>query len=896
VTDALDRLTAALADRYLIERELGQGGMATVYLAEDLKHHRKVALKVLRPEIAVTVGAGRFAREIEVAARLQHPNILPLLDSGEAEGFLYYVMPYVEGESLRDRLARGGELPVQDAVRILMEVADALSEAHAHGVVHRDIKPDNVLLRGRHALVADFGVAKAVTEATGHQMLTSTGVALGTPTYMAPEQATADPHQDHRVDIYALGVLGYELLTGRAPFSATTAQEMLAAHVTAVPDPVEKYRAAVSPALAAVVMKCLAKKPADRWQTADEVLQRLEPLATPSGGITPTQTQPTTALGRLPRWAKWAVGGAAITVIGLLLVLLVMARPLNIVASEIAPITSEPGVEFEPAISPDGNEVAYVAGPIGLPRLFVRGTTDVAGGAAVRLGDSALGSEWLPTWSADGQSVRFMACAGRLVIWTGACTWKQTPKFGGAVQPAVLPPRARVSWSQSAWSPDGKRVGFVVRDTLFVASTLDTTLRLVSAHLANYWNVHSLVWSPDGKLLAYVSGNPPWLTSGNVEASSIWIVDAGGGRPARVTTGEHLNVSPAWLDERHLLFVSNREGPRAVYVVEVGPHGGRGEPRPVPGVVDPHSISYSIRARKLAFAKFELRQNIWAYPLGGSAPISIRDGRPVTSGNQVIETSDVSPDGRWLAFDSNRRGNMDLYRMPIGGGDAVPLTTMPGDEFGPRWSPDGREIAFYAVEPDFPAGGVHVMVVPAEGGAPLALTNGPSSNATPAWLPDGLRIAFWSNRTGQMTLYASSRDSAGGAWHAAEPLTDFVCPYPDRSPDGSGLLCDAGRDLVFLSPQGRAIGRRNIVPTTGLISFGSPRYSRDGQLIYIVGVHKDGRQGVWAIPAAGGMPRLVIGFDDPALVAPGMMSVGRDQLYLTVSQYESDIWVAKLRY
>ncbi len=185
---------------------------------------------------------------------------------------------------MRDRLAREGELPIPDAVRILVEVADALSHAHAHGVVHRDIKPDNVLLSGRHALVADFGVAKAVTEATGRQLLTSAGVALGTPLYMAPEQATADPHQDHRVDIYALGVLGYELLTGRAPFAATTVPEMLAAHVTAVPEPLERYRPTVSPALAQIIMKCLAKKPADRWQTADELLTQLEPLATPSGG------------------------------------------------------------------------------------------------------------------------------------------------------------------------------------------------------------------------------------------------------------------------------------------------------------------------------------------------------------------------------------------------------------------------------------------------------------------------------------------------------------------------------------------------------------------------------------------------------------------------------------
>ena len=207
MTDQLDRLKIALADRYRIEREIGRGGMATVYLAEDLKHHRQVAIKVLRPDLAATLGPERFLREIEVAAQLQHPHILPLHDSGEADGFLYYVMPFVEGQSLRDKLAKEGELPIGDAVRILRDVVDALTEAHAHGVVHRDIKPENILLRGRHALVTDFGVAKAVSEATGREKLTTAGVALGTPAYMAPEQAAADPHLDQRVDIYAVGAM-----------------------------------------------------------------------------------------------------------------------------------------------------------------------------------------------------------------------------------------------------------------------------------------------------------------------------------------------------------------------------------------------------------------------------------------------------------------------------------------------------------------------------------------------------------------------------------------------------------------------------------------------------------------------------------------------------------------
>jgi serine/threonine protein kinase/tetratricopeptide (TPR) repeat protein len=308
VTDAVARLAAALADRYRIERELGAGGMATVYLAQDLKHDRKVAIKVLRQELAASLGADRFLREVHIAAQLQHPHILTLIDSGVADGFLYYVMPYVEGETLRAKLARDGEFPVADAVRILREVADALAYAHAHGLVHRDVKPENIMLSGRHALVMDFGVAKAVSEATGRQSLTTVGVALGTPTYMAPEQATADPHVDHRADLYALGVIAYELLTGRPPFTGNTPQQVIAAHVTQAPDPVTRHRAAVPAPLAELVMRCLEKKPADRPQSAQLLLDRFEELATPSGGMTPTGTAPHRAVRR-SRTSMYVISG-----------------------------------------------------------------------------------------------------------------------------------------------------------------------------------------------------------------------------------------------------------------------------------------------------------------------------------------------------------------------------------------------------------------------------------------------------------------------------------------------------------------------------------------------------------------------------------------------------------
>ena len=285
MSELQDRLTSALGDRYEFERELGAGGMATVYLACDVRNQRHVAIKVFRPDLAHVLGGERFLCEIEMVAQIEHPHLLTLIDSGEADGILYYVMPYVRGESLRDRLTREGKLPVGDAVRMLRDVADGLAEAHRHGLVHRDIKPENVMISGNHAVVMDFGVAKAVSTATGRHQMTTVGVALGTPSYMSPEQATADPNIDHRSDIYALGAMGYELLAGRPPFVRTTSQEILAAHLTAVPDAVTEHRPETPPALDAILSKCLEKLPDDRWQQMDDVLRQLEVITTPSGGV-----------------------------------------------------------------------------------------------------------------------------------------------------------------------------------------------------------------------------------------------------------------------------------------------------------------------------------------------------------------------------------------------------------------------------------------------------------------------------------------------------------------------------------------------------------------------------------------------------------------------------------
>ncbi len=291
MADLRDRLQSALGPAYRVESELGGGGMSRVFLAEEVRLGRRVVVKVLPPELAAGVSAERFEREIQLAAKLQHPHIVPVLTAGAKGDLLYYVMPHIAGESLRARIAHARALPVGEAVRILRDVCDALAYAHGHGVVHRDIKPDNVLLSGKHALVTDFGVAKAVASSSGGSgTLTSLGMALGTPAYMAPEQAAGDPNVDQRADLYAVGALGYELLAGRTPFGGLSPQGMLAAQVTATPDPVTQHRDSVPPALAALIMRCLAKHPADRPQSADDVLGQLEAMATPTGATLSEQS------------------------------------------------------------------------------------------------------------------------------------------------------------------------------------------------------------------------------------------------------------------------------------------------------------------------------------------------------------------------------------------------------------------------------------------------------------------------------------------------------------------------------------------------------------------------------------------------------------------------------
>jgi tetratricopeptide (TPR) repeat protein len=316
MTDALDRLKSALADRYTVERELGSGGMATVYLAQDLKHERQVAVKVLRPELAAALGPERFHQEIKIAANLTHPHILPLHDSGDADGFLYYVMPYVEGESLRDRLDREKQLAIDDALQVAREVADALSYAHSHGVIHRDIKPENILFESGHAVVADFGIARAV-DVAGGERLTETGIAIGTPTYMSPEQAAGEKGLDGRSDLYSLGCVLHEMLAGQPPFTGPTIESLVHQHLSAEPPNVTVVRPSVPGWVAAALERSLAKVPADRF---NPVALFGEAIA-PPGATTPSTVVPLDR--RVKR--RWMMAGGVVGAAAIIAVIAIVA-------------------------------------------------------------------------------------------------------------------------------------------------------------------------------------------------------------------------------------------------------------------------------------------------------------------------------------------------------------------------------------------------------------------------------------------------------------------------------------------------------------------------------------------------------------------------------------------
>jgi eukaryotic-like serine/threonine-protein kinase len=874
-------LAHALRDRYLLERELGQGGMATVYLAEDLRHQRKVALKLLRPELAASMGPARFLREIQIAAQLQHPHILPLLDSGEAEGFLYYVMPYVEGESLRARLVRQGELSVPEAARILREVADALSYAHEHGVVHRDIKPDNVMLSGRHALVMDFGVAKAVSESTGKNAMTTAGVALGTPTYMAPEQAAADPHTDHRVDLYAFGAMAYELLTGRPPFVAPTAQEVLAAHVTRAPEPLQALRPSCPPMLAHLVMRCLQKKPSDRPQAADELLATLDTVATPSGGVTPTETRPTLAVKRR-RWvAPLAVAILVLAAIGAFLL-----RPepgSGVRLGRQSRITDAPGLESDPVISPDGRLIAYAQGPYFQSHIYVR---QLGGGPAIDVTASLPGRHTRPRWAPGGSELLFVTQAG------AARRVSRVSALGGQPRPMVEVNGGELITSAD-WSPDGTRVVYDVGSSLWMSAPGGEPSRLYDGI-----DPHSVSWSPDGRLVAFVEGhNRIWHGGSgftNTAPSAILVVPAQGGPTETIAPNRGLNLSPTWTpDSRGLFFISDRDGAKDIYRARLTTAGGlAGPPERLSTGLNAHSLALAADGRALAFSTLVRQANVWMMPLRAGQVITDDRAVQVTTGNQVIERMNLSPDGHWLVFDSDRRGNSDVYRLRLDQPGAEPeqLTADSADDFAPITSPDGREILFHSLR----LGNRDLWLMSWDGTNQRPLTRTPLNEYAGAWAPDGRAISFYAESAGTLWLGVGSRGD-GDQWGNFRLLLPETTSAPAWSPDGTKLAA-IHKDAVVVVPYPHGEPQILLRLPPGMRPARIVFWSPDGRSVYYRLREPDGRLTLLSVPVDGKAPvTLVRQRDASSSGARSDWTTDGRRFFYTIQSHEGDIWTVEIK-
>ena len=883
-SDLQNQLQEILGSAYRVDRELGGAGMSRVFVATEVELERQVVVKVLPPDLAAGINIDRFRREIQLAARLQHPHIVPLLAAGAKGSLLYYTMPFIAGDNLRTRLTKRGEFPVQEATKILREVADALSYAHEQGVVHRDIKPENILISGNHALVLDFGVSKALSSATSETAtegptLTSLGIALGTPAYMAPEQAAADPNVDARADIYALGIVGYELLSGRTPFSGLNQQQTLAAHITTEPTPVAQHRPQIPPGLASVIMRCIEKRASDRFQNADDLYAALEPYSVTSGS-----TAPTTAVRAVKKPFLWtpqriavAAGIAGVVVMGFIASTFAFKNnsPAYVVG-DTKQVTNFETIEVQPSISPDGRTIAYAAASQnGAYRIFVR---QMSGGRAIPLTDSTMDAEW-PRWSPDGS--RIMYLGDNRTTWT-------VPSFGGAAT-AVGDTMHLVT---CAWSNAGDRLacsndfqgGIVITDAQGHSPK-------VIPHTIGNDGASGPAWSSDDKLIAFVRGNPLYPGGpniGNIAPSSIWVARVDGGDPVRVTETAHLNTSPVWTPDGSLLYVSSLKGNRDIYLQKISKGlKAHGEPVRLTTGLNAHTIALDKTGTKVVYSVFLPTSNIYTLPIEGG------EMRRVTSATQTIENVSVSPDGKWLAYDSNVNGNQDIYRIPTGGGEPDQLTHNGADNFAPSWSPDGSQIAFHSLV----NGNRDIFVMDASGSNLTQVTKAKREELGPSWFGNGDALLF--------AVYPDSAfltEKTASGWGTPRFLgrLQFGVANGRMALAGAAdkMVCDTCRAGVYTFDVSSM--RPTYLPTPGITkAFSYPggiAVSPTGAGFASIG-EKDGSQAIWQMPINGRPEKRLIRLSNPAEQMFRAMSITADtsNLYFVIGDIKSDIWVMDLK-
>jgi eukaryotic-like serine/threonine-protein kinase len=816
-----DRLAAALADRYRIERELGAGGMATVYLAHDLRHERRVAVKVLRPELGAVIGAERFLREIRTIASLQHPHILGLIDSGELDGTAYYVMPFVDGESLRDRLQREKQLPIADALRIAAEVGAGLDYAHRHGVIHRDIKPENVLLHDGSALIVDFGIALAVSTAGGGRM-TETGLSLGTPHYMSPEQAMGEREITARSDVYALGAITYEMLLGEPPFTGPTAQAIVARVLTERPASLTQRRERVPAHVEDAVHTALEKLPADRWDSAGEFVAALQGRVEVNG-TSATHRRPAATLSPgAPRARVVRVAAAVSLLAAGAVAVWVAAMPLRVdapadawtVTSILAPATGNFAEQRSLALTPDGRRLAFVfAADDGTRSLWVR---DLARPDAEPIPHTT-GAD-APFWSPDGRSLGFFAAGYLRVVDANGATRQLCPAAGE---------------SNGSWSDSGV-ILFSHRDGLVTVPAAGGACKPLDT--GETGPILKVAFLPDGRRFLYsrgpnldmiaadLAGNV--LDSLPVRTRQFAVVESGYllfGSQADATAidGQRIDLRRLTVDGPVVRVASNVRYANAVHTIAVSASGALAF---LPGSVDQPYLEYDGNGVLRDTVRVAGTWTMNARPPGAGPPLVAVGGGGVgiwlydldtDRATRLVVRDDVTPGVRWanlspvfsgdgtrLIFASTRPDRCRIIERVLATEvDRVVLSestvrsehcTAPLD-----WSADGRTLLARR--------DTALVLIPIDGGGDVARIERPGRLWEGRFSPDGRAVAYSSDETGRAEVYVQALPTGpavrvsleGGRWpfwtHGGSRLT-FLTP--------DGRVQEASLDPGLLNPPG----------------------------------------------------------------------------------------------
>jgi serine/threonine-protein kinase len=801
--DVISRLTPALADRYRVDRELGAGGMATVYLAHDLRHDRDVAIKVLHPDLGATLGSERFLAEIRTTARLQHPHILPLLDSGEADGLLFYVMPYVAGETLRGRLERERQLSIDDAVRFARQVADALQYAHSLRVVHRDIKPENILLQGGHALVADFGIALAVQQAGGQRM-TQSGLSLGTPQYMSPEQAMGERTVDSRTDVYALGAVTYEMLAGDPPFTGATVQAIVAKVMAERPTALHTVRDTVPPAVERATLKALAKLPADRFATAAEFAAALVDTsaihyaADPRGG------------------RGWAGRARDPVVIGLGLAVVALGGGLgwtltkSPAADDAFPvrvdIVTPNDVKMGPvALSPDGHTVVYTARPEAgrTEMLYVRRLDQPT--SRVIAGTDGAGA---PVFSADGRWIYYIARRRKLAkvgLDGGAPVMLADVSDNGGLD--VSPSGDVVLGPGASEGSEGLLRANPSGGALVPFTRVDSTRKELSHRFPRVL--------ADGKtvLFAIYHGATPQSEIGLTSLDDGKVVRLGivGAKPLGVVGGRLVYVRWDGMVMAVPFDVRQRRVTGAATAIQDSIRMWYGSGGDASAFLTPSGgLAYAHGATN--------RRLLWVDRAGNA--------RPAISEPREFRNVRLSPDGRRVAVVIGTGSVTDAWVLDLESGTLTPVTTG-GTSRTPTWTPDGRGVIYVSTQ----GGRAAFWTQPADGsGTPVKFGEVGRNPWNIDLSPDGRTIVYNSIYGPSFDLEAFALDST----HTRQPIASSPSAteaYGRFSPDGrwvSYISDESGRYEVYVRPFPPTGSRVQVSVAGGR----RPIWSADGREIF----------------------------------------------------------------